>query len=200
MVQNDQEEATFMERLVFTHRLTVVVLFLLVTVFLGYQATKVRPDASFAKMIPLEHPYIVNMVEHQDDLAGLGNSIRIAVSIKDGDSFSSEYMETLTRVNDAVFFLPGVNRSGLRSLWTPNVRWTEVTEYGFDGGPVASHPSYVDDAQLEDLRVNVLKSGEIGRLVANNFKSSIIEVPLQEFYPNPEDQSELIALDYGDFS
>ena len=69
MFQNDQEEATFMERLVFSHRLTVVVLFLLVTVFLGYQATKIRPDTSFEKMIPLEHPYIVNMLEHQDDMA-----------------------------------------------------------------------------------------------------------------------------------
>ena len=200
MVQNDQEEATFMERLVFTHRLTVVVLFLLVTVFLGYQATKIRPDTSFEKMIPLEHPYIVNMIEHQDDLASLGNSIRIAVAIEDGDIFSSEYMETLKRINDEVFFLPGVDRAGLRSLWTPNVRWTEVTEYGFDGGPVASRPSYMTEDDLNELRVNVLKSGEIGRLVANNFKSSIIEVPLQESYPNPENQSELIRLDYGEFS
>ncbi|HIZ50374.1 MAG TPA: MMPL family transporter [Candidatus Pseudomonas excrementavium] len=200
MSQNDQEEATFMERLVFNHRLTVVVLFALVTLFLGYQATKVRPDTSFEKMIPLEHPYIVNMIEHQDDLASLGNSIRIAVSIKEGDIFSSEYMETLKRINDEVFFLPGVNRAGLRSLWTPNVRWTEVTEYGFDGGPVASRPSYETAEDLNELRINVLKSGEIGRLVANNFKSSIIEVPLQESYPNPENQSELIRLDYGQFS
>jgi predicted RND superfamily exporter protein len=200
MFQNDQEEATFMERLVFSHRLTVVVLFLLVTVFLGYQATKIRPDTSFEKMIPLEHPYIVNMLEHQDDMASLGNSIRIAVAIKDGDIFSSEYMETLKRVNDEVFFLPGVDRAGLRSLWTPNVRWTEVTEYGFDGGPVADKPAYMTEEDLNDLRVNILKSGEIGRLVANDFKSSIIEVPLQESYPNPENQSELIRLDYGEFS
>lgn len=199
-LQGDAEEATYMERLVFTHRLTVVVLFILVTIFLGYQALQIRPDTSFEKMIPLEHPYIVNMLEHQDDLASLGNSIRIAVAIKDGDIFSSEYMEMLKRINDEVFFLPGVNRSGLRSLWTPNVRWTEVTEYGFDGGPVANHPAYTTQAELDELRVNVLKSGEIGRLVANNFKSSIIEVPLQETYPNPENQSELLNLDYGKFS
>ena len=200
MSNNIHEAETFMERLVFNNRLLVVAIFVVITIFLGFQASQIRPDTSFAKMIPLEHPYIVNMVKHQDDLAGLGNSIRIAVSIKDGDIFSSEYMETLKRVNDEVFFLPGVNRSGLRSLWTPNVRWTEVTEQGFDGGPVASHPAYLEPDQIEDLRVNVLKSGEIGRLVANNFKSSIIEVPLQEFYPNPENQSELIRLDYGDFS
>ena len=196
----DQKDAPFMERLVFNNRLVVVVLFTLVSLFLGYQALQVRPDTSFAKMIPLEHPYIVNMLEHQDDLANLGNSIRIAVAIEEGDIFSSEYMETLKQINDEVFFLPGVDRSNLRSLWTPNVRWTEVTEYGFDGGPVTNHPAYTNEQDLEELRANVLKSGEIGRLVANNFKSSIIEVPLQEFYPNPENQSELLRLDYKEFS
>tara|TARA_Y100001970_G_scaffold277614_1_gene382095 strand:+ start:1891 stop:4236 length:2346 start_codon:yes stop_codon:yes gene_type:complete len=189
-----------MERLVFNNRLAVVIIFSLVSLFLGYQALQVRPDTSFAKMIPLEHPYIVNMLEHQNDLANLGNSIRIAVAIEDGDIFSTEYMETLKQINDEVFFLPGVDRSNLRSLWTPNVRWTEVTEYGFDGGPVTNHPSYTNEEDLEELRANVLKSGEIGRLVANNFKSSIIEVPLQEFYPNPDNQSELLRLDYKQFS
>ena len=196
----DQSNAPFMERLVFNNRLAVVIIFSLVSLFLGYQALQVRPDTSFAKMIPLEHPYIVNMLEHQNDLANLGNSIRIAVAIEDGDIFSTEYMETLKQINDEVFFLPGVDRSNLRSLWTPNVRWTEVTEYGFDGGPVTNHPSYTNEEDLEELRANVLKSGEIGRLVANNFKSSIIEVPLQEFYPNPDNQSELLRLDYKQFS
>jgi len=199
-MSRDQENATFMERLVFNNRLIVVLLFSLITVFLGYQALQVRPDTSFGKMIPLEHPYIVNMLEHQNDLANLGNSIRIAVAIEDGDIFTTEYMETLKQINDEVFFLPGVDRSNLRSLWTPNVRWTEVTEYGFDGGPVTNHPSYTNEQDLDELRANVLKSGEIGRLVANNFKSSIIDVPLQEFYPNPENQSELLRLDYKEFS
>ncbi|HCP02010.1 MAG TPA: RND transporter, partial [Pseudomonas sp.] len=118
----DQSNAPFMERLVFNNRLAVVIIFSLVSLFLGYQALQVRPDTSFAKMIPLEHPYIVNMLEHQNDLANLGNSIRIAVAIEDGDIFSTEYMETLKQINDEVFFLPGVDRSNLRSLWTPNVR------------------------------------------------------------------------------
>ena len=134
MSKHHQETAPFIERLIFNNRLVVLLFFLVVTLLLGYQAAQVKPDTSFEKMIPLEHPYIVNMIEHQDEMANLGNSIRIAVAIKDGDIFSTEYMETLKRINDEVFFLPGVDRSNMRSLWTPNVRWTEVTEYGFDGG------------------------------------------------------------------
>jgi len=200
MSKHHQETAPFVERLIFNNRIAVLLIFALLTVFFAYQAAQVKPDTSFEKMIPLKHPYIVNMIEHENDLPNLGNSIRIAVEIEDGDIFSTEYMETLKRINDEVFFLPGVDRSNLRSLWTPNVRWTEVTEYGFDGGPVANRPAYTSEEDLEELRANVLKSGEIGRLVANNFKSTIIDVPLQEAYPNPENQSELIQLDYGDFS
>ncbi len=200
MSKQHQQTAPFIERLIFNNRMIVLLIFAVITALLGYQSAQVKPDTSFEKMIPLKHPYIVNMMEHQDDLANLGNSIRIAVAIEDGDIFSTEYMETLKRINDEVFFLPGVDRSNLRSLWTPNVRWTAVTEYGFDGGPVANRPAYLNEQDLEQLRENVLKSGEIGRLVANNFKSTIIEVPLQEYYPNPDDQGELLRLDYGDFS
>src|SRR5690606_4696731 len=200
MSRHHQETVPLVERIIFNNRLIMLLIFAALTLFFGYQATQVRPVTSFEKTIPLEHPYIVNKLEHQDEMGNLGNSIRIAVAIKDGDIFSTEYMETLKRINDEVFFLPGVDRANLRSLWTPNVRWTEVTEYGFDGGPVASRPAYLTEEDLEDLRVNILKSGEIGRLVANNFKSTIIEVPLQESYPNPENQGELIQLDYGEFS
>tara|TARA_R110000764_G_scaffold138885_9_gene226835 strand:- start:15569 stop:16264 length:696 start_codon:yes stop_codon:yes gene_type:complete len=200
MSKHHQETAPFVERLIFNNRIAVLLIFALLTAFFGYQAAQVKPDTSFEKMIPLKHPYVVNMIEHENDLPNLGNSIRIAVEIEDGDIFSAEYMDMLKRINDEVFFLPGVDRSNLRSLWTPNVRWTEVTEYGFDGGPVANRPSYSSEEDLDELRANVLKSGEIGRLVGNNFKSTIIDVPLQEAYPNPDNQSELIQLDYGDFS
>ncbi|NWC00956.1 MMPL family transporter, partial [Pseudomonas gingeri] len=53
---------------------------------------------------------------------------------------------------------------------------------------------------LEQLRNNVLKSGQVGRLVANDFKSSIVDIPLLESYPDPQDQGKLLALDYQKFS
>ena len=55
-------------------------------------------------------------------------------------------------------------------------------------------------ASLEALRSNVLKSGQIGRLVANDFKSSILDVPLLETFADPQDQSRILHLDYQQFS
>ena len=200
MSNHHQDKATFLERLIFNNRPAVILICLLISIFLFFQATQVRPSTSFEKMIPLSHPFIQKMMEHRNDLANLGNTVRISVEAKDGDIFTKDYMETLRQVNDEVFYIPGVDRSGLKSLWSPSVRWTEVTEEGFAGGEVIPQTYDGSPASLEELRNNVLKSGQIGRLVANNFKSSIVDVPLLEAYPDPKDQGKLIKLNYQEFS
>ncbi|MBM3106879.1 RND family transporter [Pseudomonas sp. P66] len=198
--QHHQDKATLLERLIFNNRPVVILICLVVSVFLFWQAMQIRPSTSFEKMIPLQHPFIEKMLEHRNDLANLGNTVRISVEATDGDIFSKDYMETLRQIHDEVFYIPGVDRSGLKSLWSPSVRWTEVTEEGFAGGEVIPNTYDGSADSLEQLRNNVLKSGQVGRLVGNNFKSSIIDVPLLESYPDPQDQSKLIKLDYQQFS
>ncbi|MFG3451628.1 MULTISPECIES: efflux RND transporter permease subunit [Pseudomonadaceae] len=200
MTKHQQKPASFLERLIFNNRPAVILVCLLISVFLFYQAAQVRPSTSFEKMIPLGHPYIQNMLEHRDDLANLGNTVRISVEAKDGDIFSKEYMETLRQIHDEVFYIQGVDRSNMKSLWSPSVRWTEVTEQGFAGGEVIPQTYDGSPESLDDLRSNILKSGQIGRLVANDFKSSIIDVPLMESYSDPDDRSKQITLDYQKFS
>jgi predicted RND superfamily exporter protein len=183
------------EALVFNHRLVALVVFLGITVFLVFMATKLQPDASLERMIPLEHPYVANFIEHKDDLDNLANFIRISVEAKEGDIFTPEYLSVLEKISDEVFYLPGVDRAGLKSLWTPNVRWVEVTEEGFQGGTVIPQTYDGSERSLEDLKQNILRSGELGRLVANNFKSSIIYVPLLE--KNPETGESLNYLNFS---
>ena len=172
------------ERVLFHKRLPVLLLFVLMTLWLGFQAVQIRPDASFVKMIPTQHPYVENYLRYRDDLSGLGNSLRVVVEARQGDIFSAEYQNTLKQVTDEAFFISGVDRSALKSIWTPNVRWTEVTEEGFVGGPVIP-PEYDGSADsLAQIRTNILRSGQVGILVANDFKSAIIQMPL--FDKDPE--------------
>ena len=192
--------AAVLERLIFNNRPAVILLCIIISAFLFWNAAQVRPETSFEKMIPLKHPYIETMLEHRNDLANLGNSVRISVENTQGDIFDKDYMETLRQISDEAFYIPGVDRSGVRSLWSPNVRWTEVTEQGFAGGDVIPQTYDGSAASLEELRSNILKSGQVGRLVGNNFKSSIVEIPLLEEFPDPNDQSRLIKLDYQAFS
>ncbi|MCG7201482.1 MMPL family transporter [Marinobacter pelagius] len=187
----DLKSGSVLERVIFNHRWLVLALCALATVLLGYQATKLELGASFEKMIPQEHPYIQNFNKHQNDLMGLGDVVRIAVENPDGTIYDADYLETLRQLNDEVFLIPGVNRSQMKSLWTPNTRWTGVTEYGLEGGPVIPDGYDGSERSLGQLRANIARSGEVGQIVAEDYRSSIIFVPLLA------ETSDGQPLDYG---
>jgi predicted RND superfamily exporter protein len=187
----DPRSGSLIERALFNHRLVVVVLCALVTALLGWQATRLALNASFEKTIPAAHPYIQNFLQHQSELTGLGNAVRIAVANPGGDLYDAKYLETLRRLSDEVFLLPGVARNQMKSLWTPTTRWVGVTEDGLEGGPVIPDGYDGSPASLAQLRANIARSGEIGQIVALDGRSSVIYVPLLT------KDAEGRALDYG---
>jgi predicted RND superfamily exporter protein len=174
----DPRSGSLIERALFNHRLVVIVLCALVTALLGWQATRLVLNASFEKTIPASHPYIQNFLKHQNELTGLGNAVRIAVANPGGDLYDAKYLETLRRLSDEVFLLPGVARNQMKSLWTPTTRWVGVTEDGLEGGPVIPDGYDGSPASLAQLRANIARSGEIGQIVALDGRSSVIYVPL----------------------
>lgn len=182
--QFDHNSGSRLERLVFNHRAAVMLLCGLLTVVLAwFAASKLTLNASFEKMIPRNHPYIQNYLTHKDDLRGLGNALRIAVVNPSGDVFDPAYLAVLRKINDELFLTPGVDRAWVKSLWSPAVRWTEVTEEGFQGGPVMPDNYDGSPAANEQLRANIARSGIVGSLVGNDFRSSMIVVPLLDQDP-----------------
>ena len=122
----DPRSGSLVERALFNHRTIVVLLCAIVTVLLGWQATRLQLNASFEKTIPASHPYIRNFLQYQGELSGLGNAVRIAVANPQGTVYDAKYLDTLRRLSDAVFLLPGVDRARMKSLWTPTTRWVGV--------------------------------------------------------------------------
>jgi predicted RND superfamily exporter protein len=188
----DTSSGTVAERLIFNHRFWVLLISLLATLVFGWQALNIQLAASFEKTIPTRHPYIVNFLEQREQLGGSGNALRIAVASKNGTIFDKEYLETLREISDALFLMPGVDRPFLKSLWTSNTRWVAVTEEGLDGNTVITDSYDGSPAAMAELRANVERSGEIGQLVAADFKSSIVYVPLLD-----KDTRTGKALDYA---
>ena len=191
----DKNSGSLVERLLFNYRGVVLLVCLALTVFLGYQMTHLRLNANFEKTIPQGHPYIANFMEHKDDLAGLGNSVSIAVATTQGTIYDATYLDTLEKVAKEVFLLPGVDRNYVRSLWSPGTRWFGVTEEGYAGGPVIPDEYDKSTQSVEQVRRNVERSGQIGQLVALDHRSSIIFVPLLD-----KDSKTGQSLDYGTFS
>ncbi|WP_449100330.1 efflux RND transporter permease subunit [Pseudomonas veronii] len=190
----DHKSGALLERVIFNNRLIVVLICALITLVLGYQATKLELNASFEKMIPTGHPFIVNYLEHKDQLSGLGNAVQIAVENRSGTIYDAEYMAVLEKLSAEIFLVPGVDRTFMKSLWTPNTQWSGVTEEGLDGGPVIPNGYTGSDADLQQLEANIDRSGEVGRLVALNAQSSVIYVPLLSAYPDGS------ALNYAELS
>ncbi len=188
--RNPDAMITRLENLIFGRRRLVVVFFLLMTVFMAYQASNLRIDAGFAKLLPLEHEYMQTYVEYRDAFGG-ANRVVIAIRARDGDIFTPKFFEVLQEVTDDVFFIPGVDRTRVMSLFTPNVRFTEVVEDGISGGNVIPDDFEPNDQGLAKVRENLLKSVYMGRLVANDFSSALVVASLLEVDPTTGDASRL---------
>ncbi len=112
-----------------------------------------------------------------------------------GDIFDPAYLDTLKKVNDELFLTPGVDRAWVKSIWMPVVRWTEVTEEGFNGGPVMPDTYDGSPQSVEQFAQNVQRAGLVGSLVSNDFKSAMIIVPLMD-----KDPATGKKIDYWDLS
>jgi len=171
--------------LVFSNRRTLLIIFSLITLALGYSATQLRVDASFNKMIPLQHPYMKTFTHYQQTFGG-ANRVLVVLMQKNGDIFNADFFNHLKQVTDDVFFIPWVNRATVTSLFTPNVRFIEVVEEGFTGGNVIPANFRGTTEDLEAVRKNILKSGTVGRLVSNNFHGALVSANLLEIDPNTD--------------
>ena len=174
-------------------RNTIAVVTAIITLVLGASALRTHLDAGFNKLIPLRHAYMAAFLEHSTTFSG-ANRILVNVRWKgEGDIYNEEFLNTLRSVNDEVFFTPGVNRAQVYSLFTPNVRYIEVTEFGFVGEVIIPSRFTPNEEGLAQVRSNVSKSGQIGRLVSSDLKSAMVRADLLEIDPQTGKQ-----LDYSE--
>ncbi|MBP3934073.1 MAG: MMPL family transporter, partial [Pseudomonas sp.] len=164
-------------------RKSLLALFVLLTLALGYSATHTQLDPGFNKQIPVRNAFMVNFLNFSQYFTGAN---RFLVSVKwkgEGDIYNRQYLETLRKVTDDVFFINGVSRASVTSLFTANVRYIEITEDGFFGD-VVMPPRFTGTAEdLSQARNNVARSGQVGRLVANDLTSSMVRADLQDMDP-----------------
>jgi uncharacterized protein len=180
-------------KVLFSGRRGFLALFVLIPLGLSWSATQLKVDAGFQKMIPLKHEYMSTFVDYQKTFGG-ANRILVALRQKDGDIYNPNFFKTLKAVTDEVFFIPGVDRATVTSLFTPNVRFIEVVEDGFAGGNVIPASFSGSPEDLETVRANVLKSGRVGRLVANDFKGALVAAELLEVDPGTGAKLDYVAV------
>ncbi|NKF20925.1 efflux RND transporter permease subunit [Solimonas marina] len=161
-------------------RHALAVLFLAMTVVFGWSATRVQLDPGFMKQIPIHHPYMQTMMDHIKHFSG-ANSLLVNLRWKGkGDIYNKPFFEAMRKATDDVFLIPGVDRTRVSSIFTPNTYYIEITEDGFKGEPVVPARFSATPEQLARVRHNVSLSGQVGLLVSNDYKSALIRADLQE--------------------
>jgi len=190
----DERIATWLEPHVFGHRTLILAIFAIVTVVLGWIAvTGLKLDTNFNKQLPLEHEYIQTYLDHKEEFGG-ANRLLIALVARDGNMFTPEFFQALKIATDEVFFIEGVDRARVQSLWTPNTRYTEVVEGGIEAGDVIPSDFQPDAAGLARVKENILKAGIVGRLVANDFSGALISAQLLDADPETGQPVDYIAI------
>ncbi len=185
-----------LERAVFAHRLAILIAFGLATLWAAWGASHLRLSAGFEKQLPSSHAYVETFKDYRDRLSG-ANRIVIALRARDGTIWSRDFLARLKAVTDDVFYLPGVDRRTVTSLWTPNTRYFEITEEGFMAGDVIPGTVTPEDMTAGDvarIRNNVLRGDHVGRLVATDFTSALVVAELQEIDPRTRKPLDYLAL------
>ncbi len=181
MSQSKKITTWFQERL-FSNRIPILIVFLATSVFMAYHASSLRMEAGFEKLLPLQHPYVKTLQEYSEEF-GSGNQLIIALTVDEGDIFTEEFFAALKKANEEVFFLPGVARHTVTSILTPNVRFIELIEDGFQGGNVVPAEFRPTPEWFPVIRNNIIKSGRLGSLVANDFSGALIRTELLDINP-----------------
>ncbi len=182
-----------LETWLFSHRRAVLAAFALISVALIGTATQLSVDAGFEKRLPRDHPFMQVFGRYQGEFGGV-NRVLVVVKANAGDIYTAPFMKTLKDVTDAVFFLPGVNKASVRSLFTPNTRFIEVIEGGFSGGNVVPAEYQGSDDDLARVRANVLKAGIVGHLVAGDFSAAMVRAELIDADPRTGERLDYVEV------
>lgn len=183
-----------LEKATFGNRGVLIAFFAAVTLFLAYQASQLKLDAGFTKNIPLNHEYMQTYIKHKENFGG-ANNILVSVCDTESDIFNQPFFDTLKNIHDQVFFINGVNRSLVVSLFAPSTRFTEIVEGGFSGGPVI--PADFDSSKpsaLQLVRKNIDKAGIVGRQVSNDFTCAMVTAQLLEIDPETGETLDTLAI------
>ncbi|MES2489195.1 MAG: MMPL family transporter [Pseudomonadota bacterium] len=167
---------------IFKWRAITLTVLLVLTVFFGWNAAQLRPNAGWLKMVPKEHPYMKTFMQYYKDFGG-ANTVLISLHNNKGDIYQPEFMETLRKASDDAFFIPGVDRARVTSIFSPSILYVEVVEGGLSGENVIPSTYSPTPEMMQRIKRNVAKASVIGRLVSQDQTTALIQLELLENDP-----------------
>ncbi len=167
----------FFSNFIFSNRKSLLLFFFIISSTLGFFSLKIQTGADFLKTVPSNHEYMKVFSKYKNTFGG-ANKIIVAIRPVKESIYTKNSLIKLSKITEEVFFIDGVDRSSVTSLFTPNVRFVEVVEEGFRAGNIISADFSGNQEQLEKIKENVLKSNWNGRIVARDGSSALVVATL----------------------
>ena len=186
-----------LERFFFRNRLATLGVLALITLVMGGFAAQLRMSAGFDKQLPQQHEFIKTFNQYRDVLFG-ANRIIVVLHAKDGDIWNKEALTKLNDLTQTLFFMPGIDRRTVTSLWTPNTRAVQITEEGMKAEDVVGGDVTVatlNDQAIAGIRERTLVGGFVGSLVANDYSGAMVLAELAD--PDPQTGQRLNYLEFS---
>lgn len=183
---------------IFKTRFITLAILVLLTAYFGFHAARINPDAGWLKSIPLDHPYMQTFQKYYRDFGGANTVLFALIKEKGtGDIYEADFMKKLEEATNDVFFMPGVDRARVMSIFTPNVTYVENIEGGLAGSNVIPADYSPTPQMLEKVKSNVGKAQVIGRLVTEDQRGALITSELLETNPDTGEKLDYFAV--GDY-
>ena len=175
---------------VFHWRLPLLILCILTTILLSISATRLEVSAGFTKMIPYNHEYMSTFEDYKSIFGG-ANKVLIAIKAKNGDIFQKDVMNTVKNVAEETFYIDGVDRSTLTSIYSPEVRYNEIVEDGIKAGNLVPADFTGTPEQMLEVKANIQKSDWIGRIISSDMTATMVIATLADINPDTGEKYDL---------
>lgn len=165
-------------RWVIRNRRAVLAAVSLVTLLLGFGATRLHVEVDADRQLPQDHPYIRTLNEVYR-LFGDKNLVVIGLFPRDGQVFTPAFLAKLAEVTDRVRRLPGANPALVQSLAAPQVKAIRGTAEALEVERVMERPP--DDlAGAEAVRQRAFANpAYVGTLVSADGSAAVVQASFE---------------------
>lgn len=107
----------------------------------------------------------------------------IILETQGGDIYQTEFLDTLRQITDEVFFMPGVDRSSITSLFTRNIGPTGKSHPKNHRAALIPHGYKTDRPGLAEIRSNVKRADIVGTLVSPDHTTTAVVTKILKHNP-----------------
>jgi len=147
----------------------VLACMLLLTLFFAFGISQMDFFTQFMDLFPYKHQHVVIHKKFMNNFGG-AHVATVVLEVKDGNVFNKETLEKISRIQEAVNLIPGVNPFQIFSLASPRVQDVREIPGGFAMERLMPEIPATPE-EMEAFREKVFSNAVFGNLISRDCKA-----------------------------